>query len=112
MGTTRATKLWLRCLLCLLGLLSLLSLLCWRCLLLRLPLRLNLINSMTPSCNHDGPRWTTMKALNTLNSLHRSWWKQICNNNSTASTSSIGTLCGLSNCGCSSYLCIRVLALL
>ena len=33
-GTTRAAKLWLWCLLYLLGLLSLLSLLYWRCLLL------------------------------------------------------------------------------
>ena len=65
---TRAAKRWLRCLLCLLGLLSLLSLLCWLWLLLRLPLRLTLINSDTPSSNHESPSWTTMTTLNLLNS--------------------------------------------
>ena len=35
-------------------------------LLLWLPLRLNLVNGNTPSSNHEGPSWTTMKALNSL----------------------------------------------
>ena len=73
MGTTRAAKLWLRCLLYLLGLLSLLSLLCWLCLLLWLPLRLTLINSDTPSSNHGYPSWTTMTTLNLLDNGPLSW---------------------------------------
>ena len=63
---TRAVKLWLRYLLYLLSLLSLLSLVYWLWLLLRLPLRLTLINSDTPSSNHESPSWTTMTALNLL----------------------------------------------
>ena len=70
MSTTRAAKLWLRCLLCLLGLLCLLCLLY---LLLWLPLRLSLLYSNTPSLKHDSPSWTTMMMLNLLNSYPLCW---------------------------------------
>jgi len=70
MSTTRAVKLWLRCLLCLLGLLCLLCLLC---LLLWLPLRLSILYSNTPSLKHDSPSWTTMTTLNLLNDCPLYW---------------------------------------
>ena len=53
-----------------------------------------------------------MKMLNALKSALRVWCQMICNDNSTVGTSSLGTLCGLSDCCCSRYLCMRVLPLL
>ena len=47
-----------------------------------------------------------MTALNLLKCISCRWWKLICNNNTTTSTSSLSTLCGLYNYGCSSYVCI------
>ena len=53
-----------------------------------------------------------MNTLNLLKSALRVWCQMIYNDNSTTGTSSLGMLCGLSNCCCSCCLCIRVLALL
>ena len=76
-------------------------------------LRLSLLNSQTTSNHHDSPRWTTMKTLSLLNCCPLCWCKLlICNHNPTASTSSLGMLCGLYNCCCTSCLCIWVLPLL
>ena len=53
-----------------------------------------------------------MKSLNLPQSTLRVWCQMICYDNSTAGTSSLGMLCGLSDCCCSHCLCIGVLALL
>ena len=53
-----------------------------------------------------------MKSLNLPQSALRVWCQMICYDNSTMGTSSLGTLCGLSDCCCSRCLCIWVLALL
>ena len=110
----------LLCQLCLLSLLTLLSrlyrlyclgLLLW--LLLGLPLRLRLLNSQTSSCHHDSPRWTTMKTLSLLNCCPLCWCELwICYDNTTASASSLGTLCGLYNSCYPHCPCVGVLALL
>ena len=66
---TRASKLWVCCLLYLLNLLYLLStlcLLCWLSLLLSLPLRLTLLQRDMSSSKHDSPRWTVKTSLHPL----------------------------------------------
>ena len=109
----------LGCWLCLLGLLGLLNWLrlCWwgllLWLLLGLPLRSRLLNSQSMSYHHDSPRWTTMTTLSLLNCCPLCWCElRIYNDHTTASTTSLGTLCYLSNYCCSPCLCIRVFALL
>ena len=89
----------------------LMGLLLW--LLLGLPLRSRLLNSQSTSCHHDSPRWTTMTTLSLLNCCPLCRCKlRIYNDHTTASTSSLCTLCGLSDCCCSRCLCVGVLALL
>ena len=53
-----------------------------------------------------------MKSLNLPKSALRVWCQMICYDNSTMSTTSLGTLYGLSDCCCSRCLCVEVLALL
>ena len=54
-----------------------------------------------------------MTTLSLINCCPLCWCKLlIYNDNTTASTASLGTLCGLNDCCCSCYLCVGVLALL
>ena len=54
-----------------------------------------------------------MKMLSLLNCCPLCWCKLlIYNDNTTVSTSSLSTLCSLSDCCCSRCLCVGVLALL
>ena len=53
-----------------------------------------------------------MKSLNLPQSALRIWCQMICYDNSTASTTSLGTLCGLSDSCCSHCLYVGVLVLL